>query len=562
MRSQNYFFIAVLILIAPYSAGAGQKQKVDIERATVFLSGAELISTTKVNLQKGESELIFTNIANDVKPQSISVGANNGVVVEETVFGANSEPEEGNSMKVQMWQDSVSILADEKEPLESKLSVITEQIGLIQSNNANTDSHLSTVELEKMLNVVDIRLSKLLDEKRVIDKRVARIDQKIARLGQQVAEEQSKRAPGGQLRVKFYAPVATAAEIRFSYVIQSAGWAPMYDLRVDKLNAPVKLYQKANVYQHCGVNWDNIRLVLSTGNAHDVVQAPVLSPVYLAFYSSPVVAAYKSPLISNDISHSGITNTSDLVAVASPGVRQSRSGGDLNAFGGRASATQFIVDGVVVNGVADYVQVDYSGVNTTYDIDLPYTVPSDGQEHMVAIKNYDLPATYRYYAVPKKDNDVYLQAQVTKWEDLDLIPATTNIYYEGAFVGQGVTDMRNTKDTLNFSLGRDKRIIVHREMDKARRNLKTIGTNVREENAFNISVRNTRKEPITLTLMDQVPVSNDKDISVEDMEYKDGILDDTKGEVRWVLSVKPNETRQVKLAYTIKYPRGKTVVMR
>ncbi|MBS1585299.1 MAG: DUF4139 domain-containing protein [Bacteroidetes bacterium] len=562
MCSQNYFFIAVLILIAPYSAGAEQKQKVDIERATVFLSGAELISTAKVNLPKGESEVVFTNVASDVKPQSISVGANNGVVVEGTIFGANAGPEEGNSLKVQMWQDSISILAEEKEPLESKLSVITEQIGLIQSNNANTDNHLSTVELEKMLNLVDIRLSKLLDEKRVMDKRVARIDQKIARLGQQVAEEQSKRAPGGQLRVKFYAPAATSAEIRFSYVVQHAGWVPMYDLRVDKLNAPVKLYQKANVYQNCGVNWDNIRLVLSTGNTHEVVLAPGLLPVYLSIYTVPVVAQYKKPLIGRDIKSGSVENTADLVAIASPGIHPSRSGDELNSFGARGSATQFIVDGVVTNGVADYVQVDYSGVNTTYDIDLPYTVPSDGEEHMVAIKNYELPATYRYYAVPKKDNDVYLQAQVTNWEDLDLIPATTNIYYEGAFVGQGVTDARNIKDTMNFSLGRDKRIIISREIDKTKRSTKTIGTNVREEYAFNINVRNTRKEPITLTLLDQVPVSNDKEISVEDLAYKGGTLEEEKGEIKWLLNVKPNETKQLKLGYTVKYPKDKTIVMR
>jgi uncharacterized protein (TIGR02231 family) len=552
MRSQNYFFIAVLILIAPRSAGADQKQKVDIEQATVFLSGAEVLSSAKINLPKGESEVVFTNVAYDVKPQSISVGAGNGVVVESTIFMAGTDPDEANSQIVKDYQDSVQLLVEVKCPLDNRLSVLTAQIDLIQNNNSSKDGRLSVTELDKMLNLVNERLEKLLDEKLSLEKSIAKIDQQMTQLNRQIAEEQGRRIPGGQLKVKFYSPAAINTEARFAYVVQNAGWVPMYDLRVDKLNAPVKLYYKANVHQNCGVKWDNIKLVLSTGNPHETAQAPTLEPMYLAFeYSHKALAevaitAYKNPLIEPG-RPSGNLSSEDIKG---------------SGFGGRGNASRFLVDDVAVNGVSDYVQVDNSGVNTSFDIDLPYTLASDGQQHMVAIRNYELPAVYRYYAVPKKDPDVFLQAQVTKWEDLDLLPATTNIYYEGTFVGQGITDVRNVKDTMNFSLGRDKKIIVKREGDRRRHIAKTIGTSIKEGLAYDISVRNARKEPITLTLLDQVPMSSDKDISVEDMEYQGGTLEEDNGEVKWVMDVKPNETRQVKLAYTIKHPRGKPVVMR
>ncbi len=162
-----------------------------------------------------------------------------------------------------------------------------------------------------------------------------------------------------------------------------------------------------------------------------------------------------------------------------------------------------------------YVSVDNAGINTSFDIELPYTIPSDGQQHLIAIKRYELPASYRYYAVPKMDKDAFLQAQVTNWEELNLLPGETNIFYEGSYVGKGNIDVRNVQDTMTLSMGRDKKIIVKRERDTKLRSVKTIGANVRETFAYTITIRNTRKETINLTVQDQLPVSNDKDITIE-----------------------------------------------
>ena len=190
---------------------------------------------------------------------------------------------------------------------------------------------------------------------------------------------------------------------------------------------------------------------------------------------------------------------------------------------------------------------------------MPYTIPCDGKQQLVAIKTYELPASFRYYAAPKLDKDAFLQAQITNWEDLNLLPASTNIFYEGSYVGQGFIDMRNVHDTMNISLGRDKKIIIRREMDKKLRSVKTIGSNVRESMAFSISVRNTRKEKVNLILMDQFPLSNDKDIEIEDREAKDAEVDDTNGTVKWTINAEPNDTKNQKLSYTVKYPKGKTL---
>jgi len=54
-------------------------------------------------------------------------------------------------------------------------------------------------------------------------------------------------------------------------------------------------------------------------------------------------------------------------------------------------------------------------------------------------------------------------------------------------------------------------------------------------------------------------VSNDKDIVIEDIDKNDGDYNENTGEVKWELSIKPNDTKKLHIGYTVKYPKGKTI---
>lgn len=555
MLSRNYLVMLGLLWATSHTLFAQTRQSVKIKHATVFLNGAELSSQASINLPQGESEILFTNIAGNVNQQSLNIGAGNGVVIQSATFQNNFLVAEVLSPRARAIQDSIEMIENSRTGATNALTVTNEQIGILSQNKqvSGTQSGLSVAELTKMLDLVKARLAGLLAEKDKLNAMLKKTDERLSLLRMQLEEEKKKDfQPGGQLLVKFYSPRATSTDVSISYVVPNAGWSPSYDLRVDDLKSPVKLFYKANVYQNSGVKWDDIKISLSTGNPNEGAQAPALQPWYLAFYQ-PV--AYGEGYLNKNI------NAEDMQKMPS------RNGVSLG--GARGDGTAFIVDGIRVYGnrgvnlpqssIDNYVQTDNSGVNTVFDIDLPYTIPTDGQQHMVSVKSYELPATYRYFAVPKMDRDAFLQAQITNWEDLSLIPAATNIFYEGSYVGQGYIDMRNTKDTMNISLGRDKKIIIRRERDKELRSVKTIGTNIKETFAYTISIRNTRKEAINITVLEQLPISNDKDIVIEDADKDGGAFEETTGEIKWLLNVKPAETMKKKIAFTVKYPKGKTI---
>ncbi len=542
MQTSRSFFITCILAVSAITAGAQTRVGVDINHATVFLNGAELSSTAKVSLPQGETDILFTNIAGNVNQQSLNIGADNGVIIQSASFQNNYLASETLSPRARVIKDSIQLIQDKRAGTNNMLQVTNEQITLLSENKqvAGANTGLSVAELAKMLDLVKTRMMQLLTEKDMLNATLRKTDEQLRLLQLQLDIEQKKDfQPGGQLLVKFYSTKATSSNINISYVVPNAGWSPSYDLRVEDLKNPVKLFYKANVYQNSGVNWNKIKISLSTGNPNEGAQAPALSPWYLVFnqpayagggytnkaLNENVVMAYKVPLVD-------------------------KGADDIESMPTRSTSP---------GTIANYVRTDNSGINTTFDIDLPYTVPTDGQAHLVAVKDYELPATYRYYTVPKMDKDVFLQAQVTNWEDMNLLPAATNIFYEGSYVGQGYIDMRNVKDTMNISLGRDKKIIVRRERDMKQRSVKTIGSNVKETFAYTISIRNTRKEPINILVMDQLPVSNDKDIVVEDIETDKGEAEETTGTVKWLLTINPNEVMKKKIGFTVKYPKGQSI---
>ena len=535
MISIGKLLSTTLCCIAACNLMAQTKQKTNIDHVSVFLSGAAIECSGKINLPQGSSEVLFTNIAGNLIQQSLSIGASNGVIVESATPKNDFLSNKNLSSKALMLKDSIELLQQINQQIGDKKTVVEEQIALLKENRkiSGTNTGLSVLELQKMLELIGNKLNTLLTESRSYNNQINKNNERINLLNQQFNEEQSKEfQPGGQLLVKFYCTQATSTNVHISYVTPNASWTPSYDIRVEKINTPVKLIFKANIVQNTGVQWDNVPIALSTGNPNEGAEAPQMSPWYLSF-NAPQTYAYKNK-----------------ASMAPLGATRSASDDDLRPFRGNSFAQ---------SSLDEYVQVDNSGINTSYEISLNYTIPSDGQAHLVAVKEYELPAQYRYCVSPKLDKDVFLQARITNWEELNLMPASSSIFYEGTYVGQGFIDMRNVKDTLNLSLGRDKKIIVRRENDKNYRSVKTIGSNMRRSFGYTIEVRNTKKENIDIVVLEQFPMSNDKDIIIEDKEANDAVMNETTGGVQWNLSMKANELKTLKINYSVKYPKDKNI---
>ncbi len=576
MRHTKLLSTAVGVLLAVCSI-AQTRSKLNLEHATVFLSGALLESTATLNLKQGESEIIFSNVATNVNSQSIIINATNGVAVASTSVRNIAISTNSSAPAIAKMEDSISLAEQSKLPLTIKISVIDDQLKLLQTDitdNGDDKPAPGAGELEKMIDLISKKKETLLLQKAKLTVALSKIDERIERYNARITDEANKnKLPGGELIVKFFAREATSSKITIKYIVTTAGWSPAYDIWANDVKSPLKLYYKANIYQNSGIKWDDVRLTLSTGNPQEGMQPPVINTWSLSLYAPPqstlkeIVIAYKKPLIDRyknniiltgeEIKSKPTTATSDLVAL-SGGTYQSKRGANMSSDGGRGTGNLYVVDGVA--SMTNYVAVDNSGVNTTFDIELPYTIPSDGQQHYVSVKEYDVPADYQYFAIPKLDKDAFLQAEIGNWNELNLLPGPTNIFYEGTYIGQGNIDPRNILDTMFLSLGRDKKIVIKREQDKKLHSIKKTGSNEQESYAYNTTIRNNRKEPITVLVQDQLPVSNDKALIIEDVEMGGAEYDQATGTLTWTVKLKASEAKKLSFSYTIKHPKERQVI--
>ena len=196
-----------------------------------------------------------------------------------------------------------------------------------------------------------------------------------------------------------------------------------------------------------------------------------------------------------------------------------------------------------------------------FEIKQPLTLSSDGKTTTTEIARYQLPATYQYLGIPRADKDAFLVADATDWQQYSLLEGEANVYFENSFIGKTILDPTVANDTLHFSLGRDNGIRIQREKVSARSSRRLLASTQEQDMTWRITVKNSRKEAVSLTLQDQIPVSENSNITVTTEELSGGQLDKSTGFVVWQLQLQPNEQREFIVHYRVKYPKSRRLVV-
>jgi len=238
------------------------------------------------------------------------------------------------------------------------------------------------------------------------------------------------------------------------------------------------------------------------------------------------------------------------IASKSAGVFQREDINNISGARGNANAIQVVGTNETLHATS-----------ISFDIQTPYTILSNGKFFTVEIKREDVPASYIYYAIPKLDQKVYLTAQIINWEDYNLLDGETSIYLEGTYMGSSLFDLQHASDTLELSLGVDKGVAIKRTKQKDFSKKQFIGNYKTEERAFEISVRNTKEQPIHLIVEDQLPVSTQSDIEVKQLETSGGKVDEATGKISWDLNVSSKSESKVMMHYSVKYLKSTTLIL-
>ncbi|WP_309614447.1 DUF4139 domain-containing protein [Flavobacterium sp.] len=512
-----------------------------VKAATVYFNAAELSQTASVNLPSGTSEIVIKNVADYLNESTVQIGAPNSVTVLSVQFTQNYiseyEIDEANPV-IKKVRDSISIVQKEIKKVQIETYSNQQTIALLDANQnvGGANTGLNVTELMKLVDFYKTKRSELDNAVVALQEKETKLNLRLKNLNNklEINTQKEEKSSKGKLIIQVMNEIAGVVNLDINYITNNASWTPFYDLRAENITSPINMMYKAQVVQNTGIDWKKVDLTLSSGNPNQNNQAPILSSWFLRY----------SELYDKDMNY-----------------------GVQNKLQGRAAGVK-LDEAVVTNmgyfkkeksSISQYTTINENQLNVSFDIEIPYDILSNGKPHSVALKEIKLPATYKYYAAPRADKEAFLLAEINDYSKYNLLPGEANIIFEGLYVGITMINPNQTSDTLNLSMGRDKKISIKREKVVDKSGTRFLSSKKEQTFTYDITVRNNKKEAADLTLKDQYPLSTDKEIEIELLENSSAKENKETGILTWDLKLNPNETKKIRISYKVRYPKDKTI---
>ncbi len=513
-----------------------KKVSTEISSATIYLSGAEIIRNKSITLAKGKTQIIFEGLSPKINPKSIRITTDKTIDLLGISNKINYLAKEEHGPEIKRLNDSLEIVKNELQTIADKTDAFSTEKQLLLKNISlgGTNNGVNITELKQASDFYRLKITEINSKISQLNQQKEKLNLGYQRIVSQLNEMNSNAGyTRSEISILVSCDAPVTGNFELKYLVDGAGWSPAYDIKAFDINEPVTLEYRAKVYNNTDINWKDLKIKLSTADPNLSVTKPILNPWYLRYqtynYNSNMFKG-KEGYIQNQISDERNLSV------------QQEAFSELNEV-------------IVTSG--DFSETTVPELSAEFEITKSYSIPSDDKPYLVDISEHQLPANYQHFAVTKLDRDVFLIAQITGWQDLNLIEGPANVYYSGTYLGQSFINTRNVKDTLDLSLGRDSKVIVTRTKLKEFSSSQFVGTKKKETMTYQLTAKNNRKSDVTIEILDQLPISQTDEIEVKAIELSGAEQNLSTGELKWKYTLKPGESKTIKLSYYIKYPENK-----
>lgn len=342
-----------------------------------------------------------------------------------------------------------------------------------------------------------------------------------------------------------------------NYMLPGATWEPMHELRVAE-NDPtsVEVTSFAVVTQASGEDWDHAELAFSTQSS----TAPVRIPELEALTLGDTRAATQS-----------IERQSASFSRAEAAFKgQNRLWNKRLEATGVSSGTKFEE---IYQTNFDYLQVVQSktvqifqslqqrGTTAQFKAMSTTNVRADGRSVRVPIGRAHLKGKQAVVAAPEQSLNAAQTLEMLNESGQPLLPGNVALYQAGAFLGMTNVDFVADGEQFAVFLSVADQLKLSRALDKKHSAL-VHKQRTQMQLAFIVTVENLSVKAMSLTLADRIPVSEDKDIVISGVKITPDAKPDSKGILRFPLTLQPKEKRKFEIQYQIEYPPTLVLEMR
>jgi uncharacterized protein (TIGR02231 family) len=522
-----------------------------IQEVTLFSNEAMVTRQATVHVHKGVNEILLSVDAFRVDSDSVSArvfGDGELYSMQLKEIYLREAPQENIrtlEKKLQELKVSRKALEDNKAVLKSKEKFLSAVIDFAKTQlpvDMKT-SFPKTEDLEKTLAFLGSHFEQIHQQRQALDEKTESIDKEIQVVEKELASltrVRQKKRKG--IEVLFNAKTDQQIKIEASYLVQNAFWQPLYKVAVPlDLNA-VNLTMFSKIHQKTGEDWPDIDLAVSNVVPLKGTSLPEL-PSWILDIRRPVL---KKPAFGGRV---------DLAEKAAEPMAEAR-------------IQETMALGALDKEEAEFVSAQRKELPLSFEYEMPgkLTIESKDKETLLPLFTKTLKGKFLHYAVPKRNPLSFLVCKATV--DKELLGGPMNVHFGTRFVGKTFMEEKKAGETFDLNLGADREVKIKRQRikDKVKETFfgKFERNTVVREMAFKITAENLKDKPLSMNILDSVPVSRTDKIKVEDVQIKpeptERNYQDKEGILLWLFDLKPREVKEIDISFVVSYPKDEPVL--
>lgn len=540
----------MMIIFIPAASFSADLKKITaaatISAVTVYADRAQVTRSASLKLKPGSYLVVFEGLPPLIQDDSVRVEGKGGAA---TIVGLEIKRaflEQSGEKRVIELDEEIQALERRLAALDAKKAGLAAQKAFLDSIRVSWGERISkelaigrptSAQLQEASSFVGTGVTNAEEQNNSIEVEKKNIKDKIEALRRQRDESTgSQRKEIKNVEVMVDISSEGTLKLDLSTVIGRASWVPSYDVRLGSDVKNSELTFRAMVRQQTGEDWKNVALTLSTARPSAGGAPPEMNPWRISFYRpQPVLGGVAS------------------MAPAAPMMLKKA----------KSVRREVADDGFKVAEEApaafEIAQVSNEQSSVAFSISRPIDVPADGSQQGSVIAIEQFPVNMEYLAVPKLSPFVFLKSEIINKAAYPLLPGKVNTFVGNTFTGSSYLKKVAAGEKFDLYFGVDDQVTVKREELKQRKEAGIFGKN-KASYRYRIELGNFRKEALTVTFRDQLPIAGDEEIKVSldeptvkpDEQKSDGTL-------IWKLPMKAGEKKELSFGILVEYPKDKEI---
>ena len=489
-----------------------------VKAVRFYRRGFAVEAEGQMKLEKGRQTVRIADIVSGIDDSTIRL------FLPEGIYGSNVQL---RYLDEEEKKKTVSKIEEEIEKVNSKIGIY-EKMNEVWLNNADFSQKENIASMAEYMEKLPLKLEETANKISELRKQLEELNKKL--------EEETKKANLPFVTVDVETENETECPFRLNYYCNNAYWQPEYELHTDEDNNEITIRLKARIRQNTTTDLKDVKVSLYTGNPSVSGTIPTLYPRYVNIYQPRTMA------------YGGMAKNAGAQPMMSMMMEDAA-----------APVEEAEMDYAVMAEAVSYdAKVNYGDTMMEYELNGTWNIKKN-EDFICELSASKANCRYHIVSVPLMDESAYLAAEVNTSDLEDLINTEAAVYQKGAYMGKVYLAVDLTKEKYDISLGKDETIKVKRTQVRKHTSNVLLKAQKKTEYEFEINVNSTKPKACEVTVLDQIPVSQDKSIVIERKDISSAVYKEETGELKWDFSIEPGASKRLKLAYDVAWPKDKTI---